>query len=159
MTIWSEIQTKNIRSLGFRDIRKGVTLRRLVLWSLECNQLKFKTFGTTTNHSTRIYRIYPKLIKKNQKITTCNRLDMDLDRYAHKSPHTLGPNHVTPRVRPFFQHNFLFGRDMIQHGLSSSKGSASFLALGPNVKFLYKTSIFINVLNVRKIAQNIVSPT
>ena len=29
MTIWSDIQTKNIGSLRFQDIREGVTLRRL----------------------------------------------------------------------------------------------------------------------------------
>ena len=32
----SEIFIQNIRSLGFRDIREGVTLRRLILGSLEC---------------------------------------------------------------------------------------------------------------------------
>ena len=32
VTIWSEIQTKHNRSLGFWDIREGVTLRRLILW-------------------------------------------------------------------------------------------------------------------------------
>ena len=32
----SEISIENIRHVGFRDIREGVTLRRLMLWSLEC---------------------------------------------------------------------------------------------------------------------------
>ena len=36
VTIRSEIETMNIRSLGFRDVREGVTLRRLILWSLRC---------------------------------------------------------------------------------------------------------------------------
>jgi hypothetical protein len=35
MTTRSDNYTKNIRSLGFRDVREGVTLRRLILWSLE----------------------------------------------------------------------------------------------------------------------------
>jgi hypothetical protein len=32
----SEISIQNIRSLGLWDIREGVTLRRLILRSLEC---------------------------------------------------------------------------------------------------------------------------
>ena len=36
MTIRSEILTKKIRSLGFRDIRQCVTLWRLILRSLGC---------------------------------------------------------------------------------------------------------------------------
>ena len=32
----SKIQTENIRSLGFWDIREGIILRRLVLRTLEC---------------------------------------------------------------------------------------------------------------------------
>jgi hypothetical protein len=35
VTIRCEIQTENIRSLGFGDIREGFTLRRLILWSFE----------------------------------------------------------------------------------------------------------------------------
>ena len=35
MTTRSEIQTKNIRSLVIHDIREGMTLRRLILQSLE----------------------------------------------------------------------------------------------------------------------------
>ena len=42
MKIKSEIRTWTIRSLGFQDIREGVTLRRLILQSLEC------IFGRTT---------------------------------------------------------------------------------------------------------------
>jgi hypothetical protein len=37
VTIRSEIQTENIFSLGFQNIRQGVTtVRRLILWSLGC---------------------------------------------------------------------------------------------------------------------------
>jgi hypothetical protein len=36
MTIRNEIQTKITRSLGFQDLREGVTLGRLMLRSLEC---------------------------------------------------------------------------------------------------------------------------
>jgi hypothetical protein len=36
VTIRSEIEIVNIRSLGFRDVKEGVTLRRLILWSLRC---------------------------------------------------------------------------------------------------------------------------
>ena len=35
MTTRSELYTEDIRSLGFRDVREGVTWRRLILWSLE----------------------------------------------------------------------------------------------------------------------------
>jgi hypothetical protein len=35
MTIKSEVQTKNVRFLGFQDIREGVTIRRLILRRLE----------------------------------------------------------------------------------------------------------------------------
>jgi hypothetical protein len=38
MTIRSEICTKNIHFLGFHDIREGVTLWGLTLWSLGCIQ-------------------------------------------------------------------------------------------------------------------------
>ena len=34
----------------------------------------------------------------------------------------ISPNHVTPEVRPIFSKDFLFGKDVIQHGQSSSKG-------------------------------------
>ena len=36
VTIRSEISTTNIHSLGFWDIREGVILWRLILWSLGC---------------------------------------------------------------------------------------------------------------------------
>ena len=36
MTIRIDIYIENIHSLGFQDIR-GVTIRKLILWSLECN--------------------------------------------------------------------------------------------------------------------------
>ena len=36
VTLRGEIQTKNTCSLGFWDIREGVTLRRLILHILEC---------------------------------------------------------------------------------------------------------------------------
>ena len=42
VTMRSETKIKNIRSLGFQDIREGVTLRRLVLQSLECNSLHIR---------------------------------------------------------------------------------------------------------------------
>ena len=35
MTTRNEIQTKSICSLVIQDIREGVTLRRLIFWSLE----------------------------------------------------------------------------------------------------------------------------
>ena len=39
VTIRNEIQIKNIRSLGFWDLREGMTLRRLILLSLECTSI------------------------------------------------------------------------------------------------------------------------
>ena len=36
VTIRCQISTENICSLGFRDVREGVALRRFILWSLEC---------------------------------------------------------------------------------------------------------------------------
>ena len=36
LKIKSEMYNENICSLGFRDIREGMTLKRLVLQSLEC---------------------------------------------------------------------------------------------------------------------------
>jgi hypothetical protein len=35
MTVRSEVYTENMDSLGFGDLREGVTLRRLILRSLE----------------------------------------------------------------------------------------------------------------------------
>ena len=40
VTTKSEIGTANICSIGFRDIREGVTLRRLMLWSLMCTRIQ-----------------------------------------------------------------------------------------------------------------------
>ena len=37
VTSKSKIATENIHSLGFRDTREGVTSKRLILRSLECN--------------------------------------------------------------------------------------------------------------------------
>ena len=45
VTIRSEIWTKNIRSLGFRDIREWVTLQRLILQSSGCIVF-YVTMGT-----------------------------------------------------------------------------------------------------------------
>ena len=45
--------------------------------SLRNNWLKFKTSRKITHHFRGIYRIYLSLVKKNQKITTCNRLDLE----------------------------------------------------------------------------------
>ena len=36
MATWIEILTKNTHSLGFKDIREGLTLIRLILRGLEC---------------------------------------------------------------------------------------------------------------------------
>ena len=36
MTIKSEIEIKNLHSLGIPDIWQGMTLRRLMLWGKEC---------------------------------------------------------------------------------------------------------------------------
>ena len=41
VTIRTDIWTKNIHSLGFRDIREWVTPRRLILWSLGYTNLRF----------------------------------------------------------------------------------------------------------------------
>jgi hypothetical protein len=45
VTTMSEIKTENICSLGFQDIREGVTLRRSLWWRLECNQISFLFLG------------------------------------------------------------------------------------------------------------------
>ena len=61
--------------------------------SLREDQLKFKTLGKLAIVLGRIHEIYLKSIKKNQKITTSNRLDFGtlgiLTDYAQKiSPDT-----------------------------------------------------------------------
>ena len=40
MTSWRDIYTKHIRSLGFLDIRKGVTLQKKTLRRLGCAFVK-----------------------------------------------------------------------------------------------------------------------
>ena len=45
--------------------------------SLRNNQLKFKTLGKILLIIEEFYRIYVKLLKKNQKFTTCNQLDLE----------------------------------------------------------------------------------
>ena len=61
--------------------------------SLRNNWLKFKTSGKLPIISRGIYEIRLKLVKKNGKLTTCNRLGFGNTRistnYAQKSPRTL----------------------------------------------------------------------
>ena len=46
--------------------------------SLRNNRLKFKTAGKITDHFRGIYRIYPNLTNENRRMSTCNRLDLQI---------------------------------------------------------------------------------
>ena len=83
MTIRSEIQTKNIRSLGFRNIREWVTFWRLILHSLECipKILIYSTLGIHNNSFFFLETTYKNLqLTYNLHIPTvgenCNTSDM-----------------------------------------------------------------------------------
>jgi hypothetical protein len=60
----------------------------------EIKPVEVHNFWKNTHHFRGIYRIYLKLIKKTQKITTCNRLNLDTLGFGlimpQKSPGTLG---------------------------------------------------------------------
>ena len=55
--------------------------------SFRSNQLKFKTAKEMTDHFRDIYRIYPNLMKEIQRMSTCNRLDLQ----------TLGSQPIMPK--------------------------------------------------------------
>ena len=58
-------------------------------WVLKNDLLKFKTAGESPIHSEGIHRIYPNLMKENQRMWTCNRLDLQ----------TLGSQPVMPPLK------------------------------------------------------------
>ena len=53
------------------------TFRNMNRLSLRNNRLKFRDIRRITDHFRGICRIYLKSVKKNQKITTCNWLDLE----------------------------------------------------------------------------------
>ena len=53
------------------------------------NRLNFKDFRTITDHPREIYGINLKLVKKNQKFRTCNRLDLETLRFRKIMPKNL----------------------------------------------------------------------
>ena len=55
-----------------------------------------------TDHFREIYRIYPNLIKENQRVSTCNRLELQ----------TLGSLPLMPKVTFFFVYFCQDGEDM-----------------------------------------------
>ena len=61
--------------------------------NMENNRFAFKTFGKLPIVLGGIYRIHFKLITKNRKMSTCNRLILEtlriLTNYAQKPPRTL----------------------------------------------------------------------
>ena len=58
--------------------------------SLRNNQLKFKTAWKITKRFRGIYRIHPKLIKENRRMSTCNWLDLQI----------LGSQPIMPKISP-----------------------------------------------------------
>ena len=71
----------------------------------EDNRFKLKTAGKITNHLRGICGIYPKLIKENQRMSTCNWLDMQTLGYQPVIPKKLPDHCVGSGVRGELEHN------------------------------------------------------
>jgi hypothetical protein len=68
-----QVNTTKLHNITCALVATGVILR-----SLECNRLKFKTSGKLTHHLRGIYGMYLRSIKKKTKRSqhACNRLDL-----------------------------------------------------------------------------------
>ena len=66
--------------VGFNLFRMNGEHRLLITYEpikFERYRLRFKISCKITDHSRIIYKIYPNLIKKIRKVSTCNKLDLE----------------------------------------------------------------------------------
>ena len=103
--IWENHHNKNI--FKFVPVFQWFTnqwTRKMIdsyRWSLKINRLKFKTLGKLPIIFRRIYRVYLKLIQKNQKITTWT---WKLQYFDWSCPNL--PRHSQTKMRLLFSHSY-----------------------------------------------------